>query len=205
MTDEFREMFRQNNFVVLDTETTGLKSPAEVVEIAILDWTGAVLLNTLVRPKLDIPAEAIAVHYITNERVQTAPTWPEIRPKVLEAIHGKDVIVYNAKFDRSMLHSSDDNWSIPHFDYHAVATWYCAMEWYAAHFGEFNRYYNSYRWVRLEEAARRFDVEPSGPPHSAFTDADLTLKLCRAAIAELARIDVLDSTKDLRRTFDRNE
>lgn len=191
MTDEFREMFNNNNYVVLDTETTGLKSPAEVVEIAILDWTGTVLIDSLVRPKLDIPPDAIAIHHITNEMVQAAPTWPEIRPKVLDAIHGKDVIVYNAKYDRHMLHSSDRNWSIPEFNYHSVAAWYCAMEWYAQHFGEYNEYYGSYRWVRLESAAAKFGVETIYPAHRAMADCDTTLRLCRAVIASLASNDLV--------------
>jgi len=191
MTDEFREMIGQNNWVILDTETTGLHKPAEVVEIAILDWTGAVLLDTLIRPKLDIPPDAIAIHHITNEMVQTAPTWPEIKPKVLEAIKEKDVVVYNAKYDRHMLHSSDDNWAIPRFDYHAVSNWHCAMEWYASHFGEWNDYYKSFRWVRLEAAAAHFGVESIYPAHRAMADADTTRRLVLAVCAELARQDIL--------------
>lgn len=190
MTDEFREMVRQNNFVVLDTETTGLKAPSEVVEIAILDWTGAVLVDTLVRPKLDIPPDAIAIHHITNEMVKTAPTWPEIKPKVLEAIRDKDVIVYNAKYDRHMLHSSDDNWALPKFDYRASSRWHCAMEWYAAHFGEFNSYYGTNRWVRLDEAAAKFGIETIFEAHRAMADADTTLRLVNAVCAELARQEI---------------
>jgi len=187
MTDEFREMFRNNNYVVLDTETTGLHRPAEVVEIAILDWTGAVLLDTLIRPKLDIPPDAIAIHRITNEMVQTSPTWPEIKPKVLAAIKGRDVLVYNAKYDRHMLHSSDDNWALGPTDYKESANWFCAMEWYAQFFGEWNEYYRSFRWVKLESAAAKFGVETIYAPHRALADADTTLRLCRAVIAELAR------------------
>lgn len=191
MTDEFREMFRRNNYVVLDTETTGLHRPAEVVEIAILDWTGAVLVDTLVKPKLDIPPDAIAIHHITNEMVATAPTWPEIKPKVLEAIKGKDVIVYNAKYDRHMLHSSDDNWALPTFDYKVESQWFCAMEWYAQHYGEYNSYYGSYRWVPLEAAAAKFGIVTVYEAHRAMADADTTLRLCRAAIADLARREIV--------------
>lgn len=38
------------NALILDTETTGLEEHAEIVEIAVIDYTGAVLLETLVRP-----------------------------------------------------------------------------------------------------------------------------------------------------------
>src|SRR5690606_37121994 len=38
------------NALILDTETTGLDADAEVVELAVIDCAGAVLLDTLVRP-----------------------------------------------------------------------------------------------------------------------------------------------------------
>jgi len=189
---EFREMVRQGNFVVLDTETTGLKRPAEIVQIAILDPVGGPLLNTLVRPKLDIPPDAIAIHHITNEAVSGAPTWPQVREVVIDLIQGKDVIVYNATYDRHMMHSSDENWSLPPTNYKGFANWYCAMEWYAQNWGVYNEYYASFRWEKLERACAKFGLETIFPLHSALGDADLTLKLVQAGIRELARADLFE-------------
>jgi len=61
------------NALILDTETTGLDEHAEIVEIAVIDCTGAVLLDTLVRPAGPIPAEAVEIHGITNEMVVQIP------------------------------------------------------------------------------------------------------------------------------------
>ena len=58
--------------VFLDTETTGLNDLAEIVEISILDDDGLVLLDTLVRPRRPIPADAIRIHGIRNEMVAEA-------------------------------------------------------------------------------------------------------------------------------------
>ena len=66
------------NCAILDTETTGLYDDAEIVEISIIDENGGVLLDTLVKPLKPIPAEATAIHGITNEMVATAPTWVAI-------------------------------------------------------------------------------------------------------------------------------
>ncbi|MCW3664158.1 3'-5' exonuclease, partial [Burkholderia cenocepacia] len=60
------------NFILLDTETTGLDESAEIVEIAVIDDAGNVLLNTLVKPKHPIPNSATAIHGITNAMVATA-------------------------------------------------------------------------------------------------------------------------------------
>lgn len=57
------------NALILDTETTGLGDDAEVaevVELAVIDCAGAVLLDTLVRPSGRVPAEAAAIYGITD-------------------------------------------------------------------------------------------------------------------------------------------
>ena len=66
----------RDNCLILDAETTGLGEDAEIVEITIIDTTGKPLINTLVKPSTPIPAEATAIHGITNEMVRHAPTWP---------------------------------------------------------------------------------------------------------------------------------
>jgi hypothetical protein len=59
-----REMPSDLTVVGLGTETTGIDGDAEVIEIAIIDIRGYVLLDTLIRPQGDIPAEATAIHGI---------------------------------------------------------------------------------------------------------------------------------------------
>ena len=50
----------------LDTETTGLATPDQIIEIAIVDQTGKGLLNTLVNPgRVPINGHAQAAHGIT--------------------------------------------------------------------------------------------------------------------------------------------
>ena len=76
------------DYVVLDTETTGLDEDAEIVEIAIVDSTGKVLLDTLVKPSKPLPVycEASEIHGITNEMLVNAPNWQDIYEKVSRAI-----------------------------------------------------------------------------------------------------------------------
>ncbi len=62
-----------NDYLFIDTETTGLGDDAEIVEICIIDSHGFIMLNTLIKPTKPIPDEAIAIHGITNEMVAFAP------------------------------------------------------------------------------------------------------------------------------------
>ena len=70
-----------SNPVVFDTETTGL-TDAEIVEIAAIDCSGKVLIDTLVAPLGKIEHGAVEIHGITNAQTRGAPTIAEIMPQI---------------------------------------------------------------------------------------------------------------------------
>jgi DNA polymerase-3 subunit epsilon len=96
-----REQLSQNDWVILDTETTGLYD-AEIVEIAIINNLGAMLLDTLVKPSIPIPAEVAEIHGISDEKVADDPTFPEVYPTDA-ALKEKRVLIYNSAFDIKIL------------------------------------------------------------------------------------------------------
>ena len=66
-----------HHWIILDTETTGLDENAEVIQIGVTDGAGKVLMdNTPCKPLRPIPAEATAIHHITNEMVQNCRALP---------------------------------------------------------------------------------------------------------------------------------
>jgi DNA polymerase-3 subunit epsilon len=178
----FIDIINQNHFVILDTETTGLKAPCEIVQLAILDFQGDELLNTLIRPKHAIPAIATSIHGIHTEDCFNSPTWPEIKPTVLDIIGDRDIVVYNAKFDRYMMHCSDDSWGLPRTDYTSRSTWLCAMLWYAEYYGEPGYYGDGPRWQKLTDACRQRGIEINDA-HQAIGDCKMTHKLIHNVIA----------------------
>jgi DNA polymerase-3 subunit epsilon len=100
--------------------------------------------------------------------VAEAPTWPEIWPQVEAALAGRRVAIYNAEFDLKMLKNSHRKyhlrWAFP-----GEAS-FCVMKLYAQFYGEWNYTYGSYRWQKLEEAARQCKIEVKGA-HRARADA----------------------------------
>ena len=169
----------KGQFCVLDTETTGLDQRAEIVSIAIVDQDGQTLLNTLVKPTRPIPPDATRIHGITNEAVADAPSWAEVYVQVKQIISGHPLIIYNAEYDIAMLYQSSDLANV------APVNWVnlpsdvaCAMIEYAKVWGEWNDYYESYRWQKLTAACQQQGIEVVGA-HGALADALMTLKLCR--------------------------
>ncbi|MCK5781790.1 MAG: 3'-5' exonuclease [Flavobacteriales bacterium] len=91
-----------------DLETTGLKVAEDrIVEISILKIfpNGTKESKTwLVNPEMKIPEETIAIHHITNEKVENEPTFNELAPLVYEMVKDCDLAGFNSnKFDVPLL------------------------------------------------------------------------------------------------------
>lgn len=56
----------------------------------------------------------------------------------------------------------------------------CAMEAYAAYYGDWSEYHESFKWVSLIDAADNCGYEPQGAAHRALTDCLMTLAVMRA-------------------------
>jgi DNA polymerase-3 subunit epsilon len=94
--------------VFFDLETTGVNIATDrIVEISILKIypNGNKESKTwLVNPEIEIPAEATAVHGITNEKVVTEPIFKELADSVNTMIAGCDLAGFNSnRFDIPLL------------------------------------------------------------------------------------------------------
>ena len=97
------EKWINGSYVIIDTETTGLKVDDEIIEIAIINMRGDVLLNTLVKPVNTIPPEATKINNITNEMVASAPVWRDVFPLVKDIISNYKWLAWNSRFDARMM------------------------------------------------------------------------------------------------------
>jgi DNA polymerase-3 subunit epsilon len=171
--ENFRKALRGKDFLVLDTETTGLDN-AEVVQIAIINSAGEPLLDTLVKTKQPIPRDATRIHGITDEMVKDCPTWLDLAPKIKTILDGQLLVVYNATFDREIMHQTAERWDLPKIEWKEICSWHCAMEAYAEFYGEWNNYHGNYRWQRLGNAARNCNL-PTDDAHDALADCLMAL------------------------------
>jgi DNA polymerase-3 subunit epsilon len=161
-----RSLLERNDWVVLDTETTGLSYNDEIVQIAILASDGSVLLDSLVRPIIPINPEATNIHGITNEKVADAPPFSEIYEKIKSILSGKSIVIYNAAFDIRLLQQTMRKYQLPRLKFEEELI-ECAMLYYAAWRGEIWAN-GSYKWQKLQ-----------GGDHSAVGDCRATLELIK--------------------------
>ena len=93
--------------IAMDLETTG-KYPldAEICEIAAVKWRGGQIVDefqTLVKPSRPMGAEVIAIHNISNEMVESAPTIRQVLPQFYEFIQDGFLMAHHAPFDMGFL------------------------------------------------------------------------------------------------------
>jgi DNA polymerase-3 subunit epsilon len=152
--------------VYLDFETTGLYD-AEVVEVAIIDDSGAVLLHSLVKPVgcTEWP-EAQAIHGITPADVADAPVFADLLPRIeLIISECSALVIYNQDFDLGFIGARDSQVRKLASDRAR-----CAMLAWSEYVGEWNNYYGDYRWHKLFAAAEAVDHDWSGDAHRALAD-----------------------------------
>jgi DNA polymerase-3 subunit epsilon len=161
-------VLESDQFVLLDTETTGLKSHDQVVEIAIIGTSCEVLYHGLIKPSCPIGEGAAAVHRITEEIVAQAPSFAEQWLEIERAIGGRKIITWNAAFDARMLVQT----ARAHKIILKGIDFYCAMKEYTDH-------YHFQRWVRLTEACSQQGIEFE-QDHRALGDVCAMLEVIRA-------------------------
>ena len=147
----------------LDTETTGLNVRLDrIVEIAIVDDHGGVVIDTLVNPGLSIPSQASQIHHITDAMVRTAPSLEILWPKIAALVRGNRIVIYNKQYDIKFF---PDQLA-------CAGDIQCAMLAYAALRGEKTTKRGGFRRHKLLDAAAHVGHQWSGPAHRARGDAE---------------------------------
>jgi DNA polymerase-3 subunit epsilon len=154
------------DYLILDTETTGLDDDALVIELALCGLDGKSVFDSrfALPAGRKVPAKATQVHGITTADLAGAPDFRD-RYEVLKVLlENYTILIYNEDYDVRLLDQTCAAWGMPAFRMKSK----CIMLQYAAYVGEWNDYRFDYRWQKL----------PSGD-HSAMGDCLATLKLIR--------------------------
>ncbi|EED9017795.1 3'-5' exonuclease [Salmonella enterica subsp. enterica serovar Kottbus] len=177
-----------SDYLIIDTETTGLDNNAEIIEIAIINMHGDVLLNSLVKSTCSIPTAVTKINNITDEMVADAPLWRDVFPVILNIIDEKKWLAWNSKFDSRLIIQTgvktgyfedlpaskilDIAAKINNSQIDAKAIY---DQWY----GEFDSKRNNFKRQRLTTAAERHNVSVNGA-HRALADCMMVLGVLNA-------------------------
>jgi DNA polymerase-3 subunit epsilon len=177
-----RVLLAEGDFVIFDTETTGFDEHDEIVQIGIVDDTGSVQLDQLIKPEQ--PILNSQYHGITDGMVQDAPGFQEVYPSIQAAFEGKTVLAYNWDYDSRMLAQVCRQHALEPLAWADGTD--CVMERFADFYGEWDDYHGNYRWKKLREALAHFGLTHADfgtKEHDACTDAQATLAVIRRMAA----------------------
>jgi len=161
-----RELLARRDFVILDSETTGLSSPVDFVEIAVVSPQGELLFESLLKPSCRIEPAARAIHGHSAKSLSEAPCFFEVYADLLEVLHRRRVIVFNAPYDRRVWDEAVRHLGARGALAGVLPGWECAMRRYARFVGERSKRGGGYRPQKLP-----------GGDHTALGDALATLRL----------------------------
>lgn len=160
-----RSLLLKRDFVVLDSETTGLGNPVDFVEVGVLSGRGEPLFDSLIKPSCRVEPGASRVHGHTMKSLSAERSFFEVYPDLLDALWAKRVIVYNASYDRRVWDAAIRRLGARAALAGELAPWECAMRAFAAYVGERSKR-GGYKNQKLV-----------GGDHTALGDARATLRL----------------------------
>lgn len=151
-----------NEFVAIDTETTGFPPDARIVEVAAVRYVAGVEVDffvALINPGIPIPEAVTKIHGITDEMVKDAPPAEIVVPQFLRFVGASVVTAHNFPFDGAMVSSEMKRLALP-----AMGNeWVCTFRLAQRTLREINRH-------NLASVTAHLGVKVEGA-HRALADA----------------------------------
>ncbi len=196
------QLMHQDNWCILDTETTGLEGHDEIIELAVINKRGDVVFNSLLKPSegVRISEGARSAHGMSDELLTGAPSFLAQWPQIYETLHHYErILVYNAPYDSRMLDQSARASNLRLFHSQRGADfitrtrpegetwtpfvlpveWQCVMATYSDGFSTIRRRNGEWKFVKLEAACAEQGLELGPQAHRALWDCQATLALIK--------------------------
>lgn len=107
------DISNQNNFVIMEMATTGDSSTDEIIQLVILDMTGALLLNQYFKPQKTISKVALERHQINQLCLRQQPQWDECWGKIKEFIENKTILIPNTAYGIRLFEQTCKRYNVP--------------------------------------------------------------------------------------------
>ena len=182
------EELQDKKLVCIDIEATDVstKPEADILQVSICDRDGNEVLNQLINPGYDIPANE--KHNITTEMVAEAPYATQVWDRIHQILDEADtVLAYSTESDFAYLENTARKKQLPFeldygdwLDVAALAQDLVgALRWHS------DRQYWFFKTPKLTDAYEKITGEPfPGDAHDALDDARATMKLFLAMLEQ---------------------
>ena len=140
------------NLAFLEVDTDGLSADADLLRIALVDPTGAVLFDQLIQPCHPISPNITQLTALGQEQLKDAPRLPDVWEAVTQAVTGRFVLSFNLEFDQQQLAGSARRYSLPALHFIGACLMLRAQD-----------YYEEYHYPRLSALCDRLGMPL--PPH----------------------------------------
>ena len=157
-------LVQRNDWLVIDVETTGLGTDAEIVEVALVGPHGQTLVDAMVRPRTAPTPGALRLHGLSPDVLRRAPPFEEVFNVLMDLLSAKTVVAYNAPFDQHALNNTCRIAGLSRIG----CTWECAM----ARYEQWRGFHAS-----LDTACEVESIVVEGSRHRAQPDAQLVWRL----------------------------
>ena len=103
------------NLALLEVDTDGLYADADILRIALVDQSGAVLYDQVFQPRRPLRPKMAHLTGITLEMIASAPTLAEAwrSPQFRAALAGRYILSFNLAFDSGKLSESATRYGLP--------------------------------------------------------------------------------------------
>ncbi|PMG28011.1 hypothetical protein BCU94_18445 [Shewanella sp. 10N.286.52.C2] len=176
--DEVLEEMKVDNCFWLDTETTGLSSSDEIIELSICTHDKRVVFDSIISSRVNCSAKARAVHSITDEQIANGLSIESAKAALTELLEGKTIVSFNVDFDCQMLFQT---FGIK------VKKRFCVMKWSQS-------VLDYERWPRLEKVCKRLNIKQP-EAHRSLADTITTIDVFNKLV------DLTSNHKSLLRDF----
>lgn len=172
-----KTILSDDNWCIVDTETTGLGKLSQIVQIGAIASNGE-QWQSLVKPTIAIDEKATETHDISEEHVKNALYFDQVFLGLWRFVKDRNLIFYNAEFDlkmfRQSLRARNIQIAFPTSDKRKCRIFtnggsiHCAMKQYSQYVGEWNEQYGEYKYQPLPDSK-----------HSALEDCRATLSVIK--------------------------
>jgi DNA polymerase-3 subunit epsilon len=157
------------DIVYLDFETTGLSAEHdEIIQVSIIDKDGIVLLYKLCKPLVNQTwDEAMAINEITPADVEDAEPFEYYIEDISSILtRAKTIVCYNCPFEIGFL----NKYGVIYSEDNSTHKFEDCMIMFAEIYGEWNDYFEDYKWQKLTTAANYYEYNFEGQEHNSLAD-----------------------------------